>query len=177
MAMWQNRPEFDKDNLPYRIHRCPAAKTMKGVIVSDGIIGTALHYWKGRSVPCTHDECTACIAGNKPRWKGYFQMKSADEHTVQIVEITERVYPLFEAAKRKHGSLRGLGVRLSRINGKPNGPLQADFDGIQASDAELPAEANLCDILERMWEQKQSAPPITPEEGDPRGNLPFEMPA
>ena len=169
MATWTTKPERDPNNTPYRIHRTPATRELRVIIISEDLIGTNLHFWKGRSTPCTGNNCTACQSGHKARWKGYLQALNENSNTVQIVEITDRVYDAFALQKQKHGTLKGLGVRLSRTNGKPNGPLAAEFDGIKRSPGELPEEANLPGILERMWELRQTALPGCDAEADPQG--------
>lgn len=167
MANWTQEPNTDPNRQPFKIHRVPANKPIRGVIISHAVIGTDLHYWKGRSVPCSTHSCPACQAGQSPRWRGYIQLCSADNHTIQIVEITERVWQIFQTNAAQHGSLRGLGIELRRINGRANGPLDATFDGIKKSDKELPTEADLTIILERMWEYRQTALPGCESEADP----------
>lgn len=169
MATWSDRPTRSNDNQPFKIYRCPANRPLKVICVSEMLIGCDLHYWKGRSVPCSGNECTACQAGQMPRWRGYFQGFSEDSRTVRIIEVTERVWGIFDAATKKHGSLRGLGVRIERMNGKVNGPLSATFEGMMKSPGELPEEADLIAILERMWEHRQGALPGMESESDPQG--------
>lgn len=169
MANWTSEPQRDPESQPYRITRCPATKELRCIIVSEQLIGTELHYWKGRSTPCTNQACTACMAGQKSRWKGYFQALNESTNVVQIVEVTDRVYDAFAAQVRKHGSLRGHGCRLSRTNGKVNGPLHVEFDGPKRSPGELPDPAPLTEILERMWELKQRGLPGMEDQGESHG--------
>lgn len=169
MAHWTTAPERNPENQPYRIHRTPATRELKVISVSQQLIGTQLHYWKGRSTPCTGHTCTACQAGQKARWKGYFQALNEQTNVVQIIEVTDRVYDAFAAQIRQHGSLRGLGIRLSRINGRVNGPLHVEFDGPKRSDGQLPEAAPLIEILERMWELRQEELPGFEGQSDPKG--------
>jgi len=173
MAEWTDRPSRDPESQPYRIHRTPANKELRVIAVSEKLIGTNLHYWKGRSTPCTRENCTACQHGQVPRWKGYFQALNESSNVVQIIEVTDRVFEAFEAQTRKHGSLRGLKIRLSRVNHKPNGAIHVEFDGVGRSDGQLPPAAPLIEILERMWESRQGALPGMEQVAEPPGKQEF----
>jgi hypothetical protein len=169
MATWTPRPTNGAQSQPFRIHRVKPGAGSKGVIVSYDVIGTELHFWKGRSVPCTGNTCTACQSGQQPRWKGYVQVLAAATNVVVICELTDRCVPAIDEAKRIHGSLRGLGVHIRRANARVNGPLEIEFAGTQRSDGELPDPADLIEMLERMWEQRQTALPGCETEADPAG--------
>ncbi len=152
MAEWTTAPPDNDQRAPYRVIRTNHMKPLRGVILSQHLVGIMLHYWKGRSKPCEGNECEACQAGQKPRWKGYFQVHNADNQTVYIVEITERVWHEFNEEDRKNGTLRGARIELQRTNRKANGPLAARFLAGRTAESELGKEVAIVPILERMWE-------------------------
>lgn len=173
MTTWTHRPSDSTDDLPFRIHRTPANRAIKGIILSSHLIGTMLHFYRGRSRPCTKDDCEACESGQKPRWKGYIELKPADGRTVQIVEITERVFPELDREEKKHGGIRGLKVELSRLKPRANAPLHLEIKAGRIADCDLPSEHNLKTILERMWEIPQKDLPINDKE-ECRETLPIK---
>ncbi len=164
MATWTDRPSLETEDLAFRIHRTPATKPIRGIILSSHLIGTMLHFYRGRSKPCTKEKCEACEMGQKPRWKGYLELKPADGRTVQIVEITERVFPELDREEKKHGSIRGLKIELSRLKPRANAPLHLEIKAGRIADCDLQQEHDLRAILERMWEIPQKTLPGIDEE-------------
>lgn len=168
MATWTNRPSEESNDLPFRIHRTPANRPIKGIILSTHLVGTMLHYFRGRSRPCGKNNCEACESGQKPRWKGYIELKPSDGKTVQIVEITERVFPQLDAEEKKNGNIRGVKIELSRLKPRANAPLHLEIKAGRIADCDLPKEHDLKAILERMWEVKQKMLNETEEPEEPQ---------
>lgn len=163
MSIWSPRPDSDSTRENYRIYRTPVGKEVELICLSANYLGARLHYWKGRSTPCTGTGCEACKTGQRPRWKGYVQAYHQATKTIVIFEFTERGYDPFQAAINHHQHLRGLKFHTFRLNRKPNGPLQITFDELREESPHLPKAGDLAAMLERIWEIRQQ-------------NLPFESP-
>lgn len=157
MNIWHERPDQDCTRENYRIYRTPAGKEVQLLCLSSQFLGTKLHYWKGRSTPCTGAKCEPCENGQKPRWKGYVQAYHPPTKTIVIFEFTERGWQAFHEATVKHGHLRGLRFTAARLNRKPNGPIQITFDELREESPHLPKHGRLAEMLERIWEIKQQS--------------------
>lgn len=160
MSIWQDSPERDGAQASYRVMRCPAKGTITGIVASDVIVGTHLHYYRGRSTPCTKSQCEACEAGHVPRWKGYVLLMCARTKTMSIFEFTQRAFEAFLIRQQQHGSLRGCVLKAHRTSARPNGPLSVEFEEARYDDALIPTVPNLREILERIWEVKQQELPV-----------------
>lgn len=150
--MWEATPAAQAGLPNYRIARVPARSRLRLILLSSAHEGVNLHFWKGRSVPCTGANCEACINGLKPRWKGYVLAQDAGSKRVAILEFTERAYQAVAEATKKFGSLRGTVLDAYRINNKPNGPMTLEFHDERKDQLTLPDETDLRGMLTRMWE-------------------------
>jgi len=159
MSIWQDQPTVD-DSLPnYRIMRVPAGRKISGIVISDDVIGTNLHYWKGRSQPCRKEECEACQNGHKPRWKGYILIMCMKTRNISILEFTDRVYREIGEFRKQKGTIRGGMMTFFRTNSKNNGPLSVTIEENLYDATSLPPEEDLRSILERIWEVRQQMLP------------------
>jgi hypothetical protein len=179
MSIWSDAPK--REDLPanYRIMRCPPKGEIRGVVASDVIVGTHLHYFRGRSTPCSKSQCEACEAGHVPRWKGYVLLMSLKTKNLQIFEFTERAYEAFLQKQEQHASLRGCVLTCRRTANRPNGPLQATFDEARYDDALIPPVPDLREILQRIWEVKQQPLPLERDytltiDGEQRDDIPSQ---
>lgn len=152
--MWCDRPDPDHLHHNYQITRCSPNGSIKGIVLSDSLVGTKLHYYRGRSIPCTTTECAACESGQTPRWKGYFYLFDPKSRRIEIPEITERCFTPLDAYYTEHGTLRGGRVTIRRTKPKKNGPLELWFGEGNFQTADLPNPENLREVLLRMWEAK-----------------------
>lgn len=154
MIDWNDQPDRNPSLPSYSILRTPPKGKMSGIIISDAVCGTRLHYWKGRSVPCNAADCDACENGQAPRWKGYLLLKSTQTDKIVIFEFTERGWDPLDEARRKWGTLRGLVLTATRTGGKTNSPLLLMLSDHREDPTGLPAEKDLKTILGRIWEQR-----------------------
>lgn len=155
MPIWTTTPGSEEAKTNYRILRTPSGRAITGVILDEDLVGTHLHYWKGRSTPCEKGNCEACEAGHPPRWKGYVHLYDQRVKSIVIFEFTERAVHEFKAFKARYGSLRGAVLTAKRLNSKPNGPLHIEFAEGRLDGALLPDPGPLTECLCRIWEVKQ----------------------
>lgn len=153
---WQDHPESNSTTKNYQIMRTPPDRTVYGVSISSNLVGAKLHYWKGRSTPCTGAECDACQNGQRPRWKGYLAIMDPKQKLVKILEFTERCYADLNSFFQQRGTLRGAQVQFSRLNRRPNGPMQVEIAEMLFDQGLLPEEPNLREILDNIWEVRQT---------------------
>jgi hypothetical protein len=130
---------------------------LEGIVLNEELIGTNLHYWRGRSRPCTGNDCDACKHGQKPRWKGYVFIYGERSKRTVIFEFTERAFGPFDAYFTEHGTLRGAKLKASRLSKKENGPIHVVFDDANYDRPNLPKPTDLRGVLERMWEINENA--------------------
>lgn len=160
MSHWQSAPDASSRTQNFRIFRTPANKLVEMVCLSQAFIGAKLHFWKGRTKPCCGTNCPACAEGQRPRWKGYVLAYHQPTRTIVIFEFTDRAHQAFHEATVKHRHLRGMKFTTSRLNKKVNGPLRVEFTDIREESPHLPAEVDLMDMLERIWEIRQQDLPF-----------------
>lgn len=155
MTEWTNAPPTNDDRRSYKLLRCPAGGSIRGIIVNAEPVGAQLHYWKGRTVPCNKLDCDACKASHVPRWKGYLLIQSRASTRLAIVEYTERIHGDIAREHATNNGLRGSEIKIYRLGSKPNSPLYCEFDGKCSNLDLLPPEEDIQTMLERMWEVRQ----------------------
>lgn len=155
MSHWQSKPDSSSRTENYRIYRTPVGREVELICLSENFLGAKLHYWKGRSTPCSGTGCEACKNGQRPRWKGYILAYHMATKTVVIFEFTERGYEPMEEALIRHKRLRGMKFKTFRLNKKTNGPIQLSFSELREESPHLPKAGDLATMLERIWEVRQ----------------------
>lgn len=149
---WSRRPEGLQPGGLFRLTRCPTSGSMKVVILSHDLIGRMVHYWAGRTRPCIPDNCEACNANHRPRWKGYIAGIDLADNSRVIVEVTANVAERIAAEFDHHRTLIGLRMMLERSGKKANGRVLVKFAPPAAGTGELSKAPDLRNILEKIWE-------------------------
>lgn len=163
MSHWQQTPDDSCKAQNFRIYRTPVGREVTLVALSKTFIGAKLHYWRGRSTPCAGNDCQACKEGQRPRWKGFLFAYHRDTRTVVIFEFTDRGYEPMQETLERHKSLRGLLFKASRLNKRPNGPIQITFSDTREESPHLPNPEGLHEMLERIWEIRQNTFDFEPQ--------------
>jgi len=146
-------PEAGQRERNWEILRCGATEALKFVILSDQVTGHSLHFYGGRSKPCSRPGCCeGCENGNMARWYGYLGAHAVRGHDLAVVEITAGVAERFQEARRKFGTLRGLRCRLERRGKRREGKLIATFLPANVALDELPVSINVLRMMCRVWE-------------------------
>lgn len=147
------RPPGKLELPPHQVTRCRTRGKITGHVTSNNITGCMIHFYRGRSRPCTlPGACEACSKGNAARWESYFSawdIKTGREFTVAI---TRAAVPFFSRAFKQYGSLRGLSFVIWRCGDKPNSRLAAELRPSNLDPAALPKEPPLVKMLFHMWE-------------------------
>jgi hypothetical protein len=162
-SIWTARPRRKEEQQSFEIVRTPPAGKICGVIASERFEGVELHYYRGRSTPCTGNDCEACEGGMRPRWTGYVFLQSATKRLV-IFEFTARGFNSFQnMLVSMKDDLRGAMMTAKRMGSRPNGPLLVAFEEERRDPGSLPPVPDLREILERIWEVKEKEIPIAIE--------------
>ena len=163
MTLWTNAPSREAGSRSYKLMRTPPQTAIKAIILSEFPVGTQLHYHRGRTLPCNPQDCPACKAGQKPRWKGYVYAMSESTRQIVIFEYTERAHETFERFIATYGNCRGAKMTARRTGKRDNSPLLVTFDDGRVDGALLPSPEGLQLCLESMWEIRQQDIPMTNE--------------
>ena len=155
MVHWQNRPDEESGVSNYQIVRTPQGKEVQAIVLSEQLVGTKLHYWRGRSVPCSGPDCEACKGGNVARWKGYVLITNRACSQVYIFEFTQRAFDAFDRFFTEKGTLRGAIMTAKRLGKRPNSPLSITFEAGRHDEDLLPPEEDIAQMLSRMWETRK----------------------
>lgn len=173
MTIWHDAPPADSAHLNFRILRTPPSAKLTFIVLSAQHSGVLLHYWRGRSTPCDMQTCQPCQEGKKPRWYGYLYGMSLRTYQIIIFEFTQRVAPIVQDRLNQFKTLRGHQLTASRTGKKPNSPLMLEFNDTIHDVARLPVLDNLEEVLERMWERRETKSFLDDLPGQQR--IPFEV--
>ena len=150
-----NRPPDKKHTQNFPVIRSGKkwGQSFSGLCLSDRVFCAPTHF-KGRSIGCLKNvtgECESCDAGWSPRWFGYIGIIHAKTKTRGMLELTERAANEAADFAEKVGSLRGYIIKVSRLNDRPNGALQIQFEQSTLSLHEVPQGFCVTEALARMW--------------------------
>lgn len=166
--MWQNKPDRSALSKRYEIIRCPAKP--KGVLkltcFSHEVVGIMTWYNGATKKPCVIGSLLEQNA--ERRWYGYVWCKVEGSEVLSILEITALAGEQFAEYFERRRTLRGSYWKLSRSNGKPNGPVRAEFRAPETDTKPLPGMPDLVKILKTIWgfrdEAQLDSPPVIRDE-------------
>jgi len=148
---WTDRPSREDGQGNYRLLRVGRSGTVRGIIISHNLVGTGLHYWKGKSTPCNQSTCEACKEGHTARWYGYIALWSAKTDSIGICEITDGCADDVDRYRARHSTIRGAELLLTRQGQRPNGRILANLTPGSIADERLPSAPDVIKILMKIW--------------------------
>lgn len=151
------RPPTSDRKSALTLRRTPTAGVIRGTIVSDKMVYVPTHYWGGRTMPCTENECPACQAKRGKRWHAYIAFVPRGSRETQLLELTEHAaYPVYETQERL-GTLRDVQIFAQRRSAKPNAAVVVTCTTDEAGLLTLPAPPDLAAALRVIWSIETSA--------------------
>jgi len=135
--------------------RVPPKRTVGGLILSHRLIGASLHYWKGRTRPCTAPNCEACEGNYIPRWYGYLAILDEKKNKIGMIEVPARASWAIHRSWCEQRTLRGWRIELSRVGTRANAPVCVSLSEHKLEGRIIPECPDLVRALCRMWEVKE----------------------
>lgn len=145
---------------------------VRGVVLSERLVGVWTHWRAGRTEPHHKDQtgCPGCREGLARRWKGYLGIWWPAGSRVALAELTvgaARLCPVL--SDPMPSSLRGWLLTLARPFGKMNGPVSIELSPPPAagSDDGLKPAPDVRRALLVIWERREDGPSgvLSAEEG------------
>lgn len=157
-SVFSHRPKADDMPEGHDLWRVPASGIQGLTILSHDTVGAYVHYFGGRTQPCTDVGCKACEANKQPRWRGYlFVLRGRSERT-GVVELTAACMAEIDQAFSTYRTLRGCGLTLTRKGQLANGKLYADLHAPKESRVALPKAPSLEKFLAKIWDLRTMTP-------------------
>ncbi len=131
--------------------RCPAIKSISGILLNEDLLGTNTHYYHGRTIPCDDQTCPACDDGVPWRWHFYVGLWGQSSHRTCLFEMTAKAADPLKTYRKAYGTLRGCHLTAKRVNSSPNSRViqqatQADLQKIT-----LPVPPDVLGALSIIW--------------------------
>jgi len=115
------------------------------------MVGTATHYYKGRTIPCDNDVCPACDDGLPWRWHGYVGLFGLSSHRQVLFEFTAKAAEPFKPYVLAYGTLRGCQIKAARANTAPNSRVIITCHPADLEKIHIPEPPNLLEALSIIW--------------------------
>jgi hypothetical protein len=151
MPDWTETAPPDAANYGYRLIRCPAARPLRAIVLSDRVIGTRTHYAKGRTLPCEGKDCEACNNALPWRWHAYLAILAGDNAEKCVLELTAAAAEQLAKPLKDYGTLRGLELLLERPARKPNGRIRILWKRNGTPTTTLPLPPSIEQIMLHIW--------------------------
>jgi len=170
MDPWQNEPPSADSIGGVRLVRTPASHPLRGVILSDDLVGRPTHYDGTRTVPCEGPRCDLCSKGLPWRWHGYLALWCPTIQERVILELTAQASQRIAEHRRTYGNLRGFDLTANRPRGKPNSRVALLIGTKRQPEHLLPPAPDVPRIMTYIWGTDQRASQLRPRpvEPDPR---------
>jgi len=149
--IWTSAPSEVHAAQRFALVRVPPKGLSGAIVLSEEVLGTEIHFWGGRSMPCSRADCKACLEGISARWYGWLWILAEKGGMISIVEITAAAAEQTRAYVEQQGSLRGARFAAQRLPAKPNGRMTLFLRPSHYDAAKLPTPGSLITALERMW--------------------------
>ncbi len=151
MPSFSSNPPKDTRGNSLQLVRTPTKGKLIGLITSTDLIGTATHFWHGRTVPHEEDDCRACQDNMPWRWHAWIacKLKSTRQHV--LFEMTAQAAKTFVQYRDQHAGLRGAEFTAWRPSGKQNGRVSITIKPYDHTDVVLPLEPSLVEALSIIW--------------------------
>lgn len=153
---WSSSPPDENPRIQYKIFRCEIGKPQAMVILSTDWIGCTTHYFEGRTRQCRPEGCNACACGNEPRWHAYLLVFNPISHQIKILEVPKATVHQVNHHRASLAPLRGMTLTIERVPNKINGSVHGVIKPGPVPADQLPKEANVKEILERMWDKSNA---------------------
>lgn len=151
MLTFTNEPPPDPRGNSLDLRRTPTGRPIRGIITCDNVVGTPTHFFHGRTVPCTGDDCEAHAHGVPWRWHGYVSLFGPSTHSHILFEMTAKAVEPLKAYRTAHGTLRGCLLQARRINSFPNARVIITTGVADLQSISLPNEPHLLEALSIIW--------------------------
>lgn len=157
MLEFQHVPPSDPRGNSLQLKRCPTSRPLKGIITCKDVLGTATHFYHGRTLPCDSETCPACGEGLPWRWHGYISLylPKAKQHI--LFELTAQACEPLKAYREANGSLRGCILLARRANAAPNARVLISTSTADQEEFPLPPEPCILDALSIIWNISRSS--------------------
>lgn len=144
-------PDDGDQNFGWTIKRTGIDGPSKLLCLSSDIFGIRVHFYRGRTGPCTTRDCEACKAQHLSRWKGYLLAIETATRQQVIFEFTPPGATILDAARKEYGTLRGLQIIASRVSSKPNAKVMISVKGITVLPPHACPDYAVWPILAHIW--------------------------
>jgi hypothetical protein len=144
-------PDNQDQNFGWTIKRASADGPAKLVILNSDMLGIRTHFFRGRTIPCLLEDCPACECKQLSRWKGYLLAIEIPTEQQVVFEFTPPVATTLDEAHKRHGTMRGLQVVVSRTSKKANGKVVLAVKGITVLGPQACPDYSVWPILCRIW--------------------------
>lgn len=134
------------------IKRPKGTTEIRGIIVSHNVTGLYVHYYCGRTRPCTGENCEACAANRRAAWKGYVAVTDTTCKEKWLFELTPTAAERLKKAFSEFRTLKGLAIKMRKANGRDNGPTWVAIGQQPVPAHALPDAPNVEARLCRIWE-------------------------
>ncbi len=153
---WVPRPDETQQSPGYKLMRCPADKKLGFICYSRAIIGVNVHFWKGRTNPCTGEDCRACDDKSPYRWRGYLCGAHPKSKIVAAIEITGGCIDPIDDYGKTYGSIRGAIIMLERMSNRANGAVKLTIERSDWPPETLPEPIDIQNLLMKLWDSGKS---------------------
>ncbi len=151
MLSFQTDPPVDDRGTALPLMRCPANKTIQGIILSDDLLGTNTHYYRGRTSPCDQGNCDACNDGFPWRWHAYVVLYSRSTHAKTLFEMTAKCCEPLLTYRKAYGTLRGCVLSAKRVNSSANSRVLLTTSHADLQQLSLPESPDILKALSIIW--------------------------
>jgi hypothetical protein len=151
MLELDSTPPTDPNGQPLPIRRTPAKGFILGIVTAKSLLGTFTHYYGGRTVPCTHDDCEPCRDGTPYRWHAYLSAYDVAKKLHFLFECTAAAADAFVKYASEHETLRGCCFNARRSSTRMNARVEIETHMYTGNDRDLPPPADVVSALARLW--------------------------
>jgi len=144
---------------PWKLLSIKPNDTVRGLVLSDQVIGAKTHWMYGRTKPCTGIEhgCEGCANGTAVRWKGYLAVWLPSSRTGWLLEVTQDAFDHNLELSAVSG-LRGKDFKCYRIGPHKNSPVRVELLPSLTELANVPPDPDVQEILARIWFGRERRP-------------------
>lgn len=153
MSLSPRDPSFSAERFcSFAITRPTVEKPAVGICASEPF-GVELHYFRGRSTPCTDEhDCPACVAGNPARFVCHMWVICENTGTVILLALPYSASLAIYGWRRANGKIMGKRIFATRSGKTNRSRVSVKIGREPAIEAEsLPELPNIGEVLERIW--------------------------
>lgn len=151
MPSFTNEPPSDPRGVAMRLVRTPTQSPFRAIVTSDDLIGTATHFWHGRTVPHEEENCKPCLDGLPWRWHAWVSAMQSKTHEHVLFEMTAAASKPLVHHRKVNGTMRGAMIEAWRPSKRPNGRVVIQVKTIDLTDIRVPPAPDLVKALAIIW--------------------------